>query len=446
VDSIFLDFTLPNSATWFYFSFLLAIALFFQFTRLLSLRNIDLIALYLFVPGFLLIQEASQLELIVHPDWERAATQRFYGYVWLLSASAYWVIRCLFDLAVIRRPLLRPNLNLFGLAWFGVALFLCLTAVSVRRPADPWPTVGKEPAAISGVRDGAAAVVSQAKGPFNPHTAAQVRFWVERSLAILCHLAVVLGLLLVGIFHFREADTGVATGTLYLLLPFTAFHFGQIHHVLPSALIVWAVFAFRKPQISGLLLGLAAGMSFFPMLLLPVWLHFYWKRGANRFAGGFFLAAAIGLAVTLAVLYAAGLVPHGLSRTLSLPDWQPWKEPHSEGVWSAVHWAYRLPVFIVFAVFTVFTFFWPPVRNLGDLLALSAAILIGVQFWFADRGGLYVLWYAPLLLLMVFRPSTADLQPLSEAPGRNSGLWVVRRLLGRQTEHHSTPMTSPIAG
>ena len=35
--SIFLDFNLPNATTWFYFALLLAIALFFKFTRVLSM-------------------------------------------------------------------------------------------------------------------------------------------------------------------------------------------------------------------------------------------------------------------------------------------------------------------------------------------------------------------------------------------------------------------------
>ena len=56
--SIFLDFHLPNAATWFYFSLFLAVALFFQFTRAYSIRNLDLLTLFLLVPGFLLIQEA----------------------------------------------------------------------------------------------------------------------------------------------------------------------------------------------------------------------------------------------------------------------------------------------------------------------------------------------------------------------------------------------------
>ena len=41
--SVFLDFNLPNATTWFYFSFLLALALFFKFGRLLSIRNGDVV-------------------------------------------------------------------------------------------------------------------------------------------------------------------------------------------------------------------------------------------------------------------------------------------------------------------------------------------------------------------------------------------------------------------
>jgi hypothetical protein len=441
VDSIFLEFNLPNSATWFYFSFLLAVALLFQFTRLLALRNWDLIALFLFVPGFLLIQEAHLLTQLVIPDLERADWERFVGYMWLLAASGYWIVRCLLDLTRTRRPVLRPNLTLIGMAWFGVALFICLCAVAVRRPAEPWTQVGKQPVAISGVKEGATAVVAQTQGPADAASSAEVRFWVERVLAILGHLSVVLGLLFIGIFHYREADTGVAMGTLYLLLPYTAYHFGQIHHVLPSALIVWAAFAFRISWLSGLLLGLAAGSSFFPVLLFPVWFHFYWKRGAGRFAAGFFTAGAVGLAITLLVLY-AGVGADGLSRALVSPDWQPWKRPSSEGVWTAVHWAYRLPVFLAFAAFTLMTILWPPVRNLGDLMALSAAVLIGIQFWYADRGGLYVLWYAPLLLLMVFRPSAADLQP-PPPPGQGRLGRMVRPLWERPSV--TQPASGPVA-
>ena len=85
-------------------------------------------------------------------------------------------------------------------------------------------------------------------------------------------------------------------------------------------------------------------------------------------------------------------------------------------------WAYRLPVFIAFAGFVLMSAVWPAVRDLGQLVAASAAVLIGIQFWYADRGGVYVLWYAPLLLLMVFRPTTTDLQP--PVPGAAAVGWL----------------------
>src|SRR3954447_24667378 len=57
--SIFLDFNLPNPTTWFYFSGLLAVALFFKFSRLLSMRNLDVLTLFLFMPGLLLLAQGN---------------------------------------------------------------------------------------------------------------------------------------------------------------------------------------------------------------------------------------------------------------------------------------------------------------------------------------------------------------------------------------------------
>ena len=108
---------------------------------------------------------------------------------------------------------------------------------------------------------------------------------------------------------------------------------------------------------------------------------------------------------------------------LGLPDWQAWKAPRAEGLWQGSHWAYRLPVFIAYVAFIVLTMFWPTPRNLAQVIAQSAAVVIGVQFWYADQGGLYVLWYVPLVLLMVFRPNLSDVRPPAE-----QGAWVFTKL------------------
>src|SRR4029077_12662592 len=64
-ESIFQQFNLPNGTTWFYFSFLLAVALFFKFSRVLSVRNWDVVTVFLLVPGFLLLLQAKPPA--VHP-------------------------------------------------------------------------------------------------------------------------------------------------------------------------------------------------------------------------------------------------------------------------------------------------------------------------------------------------------------------------------------------
>ncbi len=402
--SIFLEFHLPNSATWFYLSLFLAVALFYQFNRPLTLRNFDLLALFLFAPGFLLVLEANRT-----PD--NGTRERIVGYSWLLAASLFWFVRCLLDLAAGKRPLVSPNLTPAGMGWFGASLFVCLTAVAFSRATDPWEPVGRRPAALTGVQQGAAVVVA------GPQAAVDetVEFWVERSFAMLCHVAVVAGLVLIGVRRFHDVPTGVAAAALYLLIPYTAFHIGQVHHVWPAALVVWAIYYYKHPFASGALIGLAAGTAFFPLLLLPVWAQFYSGRGMLRFLGATVVTGALGVGMTLLVLTQAGYFPDGVWRTMNPSDWVPWRVPTAESIWMGAHWAYRLPVFIAYAGFVLTAFAWPPVRNMGQLIAASAAVLIGIQFWFADRGGLYVLWYAPLLVLMTFRPNLTEHQP--NAPG-----------------------------
>src|SRR5262245_41670813 len=118
-DSIFTRFNLPNATTWFYFSALLAIALFFKFGRILSVRNWDVLTLFLPAPGLLLLSDKNGA---------------WVGYLWLLMVSAYFLIRCLADLPLVRRPALGPNLNQGGLIWLAGALFISLIAVAVKKP------------------------------------------------------------------------------------------------------------------------------------------------------------------------------------------------------------------------------------------------------------------------------------------------------------------------
>jgi hypothetical protein len=420
-SSIFLDFRLPNAATWFYFSLLLTVALFFQFTRPFSIRNLDLLMLFLLVPGFLLVQEAGALDRSAGGDavlLASAARERALGYGWLLIGSLYWFVRAVVDLALVRRPAMSANLNTQGLGWLGLALFVCLTAVAVRRTPDQQvqELVGKRPAPIEQVQDTAKAIVQQAQTTNGtPASQADIRFWAERGLAMLCHAAVLTGLVMIGWRHFGDLTAGVGAAALYVLVPYTAYNIGQVHHVWPAAFLVWALFCYRRPTLAGCFLGLAAGTSVFPALLFPLWLGFFSRRGAGRFGLAFLTATAVSV-VTALVLWVAP-IGQDLVTALHLTDWKPWSAPQTESIWTGAHWAYRLPVFVLFVAFLVVVSVWPNPKNLGHLFSQSAAVLIGVQFWHADRGGLYVLWYLPLLLLMVFRPNLTAAEPPPIVPG-----------------------------
>jgi hypothetical protein len=316
------------------------------------------------------------------------------------------------------------------MAWLGAALFLCVTVVAVRRMPDSPQQVGRGPVALTKVTDGATAVVGIQSGTAN-WDEATTTFWIERTAAVALHLSVVAGLFLIGASIFRDQVAGVAMSVLYLLLPVTSYHVSQIHHVWPAAIILWAIYCYRRPARAGAWLGVAAGSAFFPFLLFPLWLGFYRGRGATRFATGFAVASGISLALTAFVLLVSGELREELNLTLSLSDWQPWRAPKTEGLWQGTHWAYRLPVFIAYMAFIVLTMFWPTPRNLAQVIAQSAAVVIAVQFWYADQGGVYMLWYLPLVLLMVFRPNLADVRPASLDAQADWVFARIRRAAGR---------------
>src|SRR5262245_15392453 len=147
--SIFFDFSLPNATTWALFSLILAVALFFKFSRILSVRNWDVLTLFLLTPGLLILQDThreaapiqaaiQEAQLLNTPSnalqIELAQLNRWlwFGYLWLFAGSAYFFARCWFDLTLVRRPALSPNLSLGGLAWLAGALGVCLAAVALR--------------------------------------------------------------------------------------------------------------------------------------------------------------------------------------------------------------------------------------------------------------------------------------------------------------------------
>jgi hypothetical protein len=365
------------------------------------------------LPGLLLLLES---------DLSNLDSRSRIGFAWLVAASVLLMLRCLFDLTLVRRPALAPNLSAGGLAWLACALFGSLMAVAVRQPQEEGDKGDKNPPPLTRrVQDEGESIVQ----------APNARLWVARTLAVACHLAVVVGLVVVGWRHFQDAHAGMAVATFYLLLPYTFLFLphsnvldGHWYDVWPTALLVWAVAAYRRPTLSGLLLGLAAGSVYFPLLLFPLWLSFYWRAGRGRFAAAFLVGVGLTLAWLGALAWFRG---EGLWAVLPMTgrEWLPWLPPPRDttSLWAGVGWMYRLPVFVAYLGLVLASAFWPGPRTLSHLIALSAALLIGTQLWYADLGGTRLLWYLPLLLLLAFRPnlSTALAPPINPETD-----WLVR--------------------
>ena len=410
MQEILFDYRL-NPTTWAYISSLMLIGTYFKFHRFWSVRNLDLVGLIAFTPALLLVYYG----LKQNPDLIQA------GYVWLFVVSGFFLVRLLLDPVMVRRPLLEPNLSASGLTFTGISLLVFLMANVITSPperlermlpkqeAPAQPNPGFEFFyTFSGFSNQAIAPVDRAQPEV--YRQAAIRAATTRAVTILAHLAVVTGMVWIGFRHFGNIHTGVAAATLYLLTFYTSQFTSQMDHVVPAMLLVWAVAAYRRPILAGVLLGLAAGLIYYPLFLLPLWCGFYWRRGLVRFLFG--VALALGVLVGLLAL----LSPDAAAFTGQVEQMFGWRDPTQtvpSGFWHYFVPAWRIPVVAAFVVFSLGLAIWPVQKNLGTLLSCSAAVMLATQFWHAHQGGLYMAWYLPLLILTIFRPNLEDRVALS---------------------------------
>ncbi|MGO9108306.1 MAG: hypothetical protein ACLP9L_03655, partial [Thermoguttaceae bacterium] len=360
MQEILYDYQPMSPTTWVYISSLIMIAVYFKFRRFWSVRNLDLVGLILFAPGLLLISNGREMkalapkpsaesrapirgtdqlpetgplrevgELVNKPPTAvgelpqkangetdkatdkaddkskhgRNLEQR--GYLWLFVVSGFFLFRMLVDSAMVRRPLLEPNLSASGLTFACAAMLVFLMSNVIAPPPTQSgaATLAKssDKTLVKNENTDIAKILKE-RGPGYPlfHVfSSGSEDPVKQATAIIAHLAVVLGMVLIGYRHFDNTHTGIAAATLYLLLPYTANYTPRIDHVVPAALLVWAVQSYRRPVVAGILVGLAAGVIWYPLFLLPLWCSFYWRRGLVRFS--------------LAVLVVLGIVATSLA-------------------------------------------------------------------------------------------------------------------------------------
>ncbi len=441
-----------NPTSWAYLSSLLMLALYFKFNRIWSLRNVDLFLLISLAPGLLLVQWAwENIDLV-----QRSMEIEYLGFLWLFVAGGVLLLRLLLDTAMVRRPLLEPNLNSAGLFFMGSFLMFFLMAnVVTGRPgaSDLSPARQVEEIRAEGEQDieqtesdsfttdgpgfwliytmpriATQRIISAEEGKSTATVDEQediqrrkVHEATARVMAILSHTMIVLGVIVIGRWHFESLTGGIAVATLYLMLPYTALWTGDVLHALPGSLLVWAVVLYRYPLWAGMLVGLASGTIYYPVFLVPLWCSFYWERGVKRFVFGVLLMIVV-LIGTLA--FTATSLEMFFERVLQMFGLRSPTAAMLEGIWTTWSHYYRYPLLAAFVGLSFSYTVWPLQKNLGTLISGSAAIMLAAQFWHAYNGGIFIAWYLPLLLLTIFRPNLEDRIALSKI---SAGWWERRK-------------------
>jgi hypothetical protein len=432
MSDVLFEYQKVNPTTWVYLSSILTICLYFKFSRVWSVRNLDLILLVLLAPGLVVVDYGLA-------QGDRNIEQM--GYLWLFAISGIFMVRLLLDPMMVRRPLLEPNLSVGGMTFLGLSLMVFLMANILNSN----PTQDD----LAGVRGAEQVQARQSSPPDDtsltthgpgypllhllPSISTQLWFLANtahdmpqetdarrdmlnkattRTMAIFAHLAVIGGIVLIGYRHFDNIRAGIAAGTLYLLLPYTAQMTGRVDHALPAALLVWAVAAYRRPVIAGVLIGLAIGVIYYPVFLLPLWIGFYWQRGLLRFSLGVVITVAL---VIASLAFISDSPAHFGTLVQQMFGWTSLSPDKVEGFWSfgILDPIYRYPVLVALVVFCASLALWPAQKNLGTLISCSAAVMLATQFWHPRGGGLYMDWYLPLVLLTIFRPNLEDRVALS---------------------------------
>jgi len=458
-----------NPTSWAYLSSLLMLALYFKFNRIWSVRNIDLFLLIFLAPGLLLVQWAAENAGVK----ANATDIEYLGFIWLFVTEGLLLLRLLVDSAMVRRPLLEPNLNAAGLLFLGGSLLFFLMANVVTGKPSPGDLSPARQAEVVRAEENAAESSAdsdlQNAGEAEPYNSfatdgpgffllyrqpriltqqligagdhdgeetpaelyeeeLKIREATARVVAILSHVMIVIGLLVVGHWHYENITAGIAAVTMYLMVPYTALWTGDVSHALPASLLVWAVVLYRRPLLAGMMIGLASGTIYYPVFLLPLWCSFYWLRGLKRFVTGVLLMIGV-LVITMAAT--ATSTDQFLDHLMQMFGLRSPGTAKLGGIWQTWSAVYRYPVLAAFVALSFSFTIWPTQKNLGTLISCSGVIMLAAQFWHAYDGGIFIAWFLPLLLLTIFRPNLED----RVAQARLSrGWWLERRLAKQAVE------------
>ena len=221
--------------------------------------------------------------------------------------------------------------------------------------------------------------------------------------ALAADLLVILGLMLLG----RRLRPGVEGRTLGLALafawaayPYSAFALESNSNDTLVALAVVGALLATVPALRGLAIGLGAAAKFAPLALAPLFATAADRRVRNALVFALSLAAV--LVATVAPFVPDGGLREVYDRTLGYQAGRPspfslWgQEPSLDWLQTAVKSAaVGLALLVAFV---------PRRKSPAQLAALAAAVLIALELAMTHWFYLYIVWFAPLVLVALLAP------------------------------------------
>lgn len=402
-----------------------------NFDRLLSLRNLDIILLYLICPFLLVL-------------WQ----DKRFTYAAIFAVTFLFFLRCLGGIRLKTEHNLKDNARLRKAAVV-VMMLACLFHVQTvyERPIDDcgiFSVIGAQYMIETGNLPYGSDVGHM--GVYGPllyllHVPANKIFEPDvdfgsqggalewgpyekfemrgaQTVVLVFDLLAMLGLYCFGT-KYGDKTTGLALALAFALCPYVvgigaAGGLQWTSHIVGIAFIVFALVFVNRPIIAGLLLGLGSGMLYYPAFLFVLWLCYYTRTNGRREAVKFLTAfASVGIAciVMIVVLVEPAGESRGLSSLGAFVNDTIYFQQFSDGYgrspfsfWgqypNIAKWA-KPTAGIAYLLFCLLIGFLPGRMNMRRLVAMTAAILVGTQFTLSHGGGTYIGFYiAPLIILL----------------------------------------------
>jgi Glycosyltransferase family 87 len=231
------------------------------------------------------------------------------------------------------------------------------------------------------------------------------------ATSIAFDLLTLLGLVLVGLrFGGNRLAAVLAFG--WAAYPFTAYTLdSNTNDAIMPAFLVWGFWLISSPWARGAAVGLAGWTKFGALMLAPLWATYptFTRRSAVRFAAALAATTAVVLSVLLLEPSLWGALRTFWDRTIgnqlerhspfSLWDWGQY---HARGIPDL---AFAKPVLEVFGVgLALAVAFYPRRKNVVQLAALTAAVLVAFELPLTHWFYLYLPWVFPFVLLWLVLP------------------------------------------